>query len=259
MTNVTYFIVACGLCGQKSKHALIITYSQFGEPDLDGRPAPMLRNTMPYWLYECPFCGYVRDNLNKPCKISKTELKALYDAIETRYPRDDPPGLKQYRERLLQVALNPDTGETKIPRGEYHSGVELAKQFLKFGKLLAATGKNAEAARQFLRAAWLFEDAYKPEDAVRWRRAAIEQAMLALKDPDLKDRNRLFTMFVDMLRRVGEFDAVLKLKPPAWLYREEARLVEYQKTLAQAQDIAVHTMNEIPDYKQQSSGTFFLL
>ena len=59
MTTLFADELKCAVCGITSTHSDIGSSSSFGAPDLDLRPAQLLRSTMPYWIQECPFCGYV--------------------------------------------------------------------------------------------------------------------------------------------------------------------------------------------------------
>jgi hypothetical protein len=48
----------CYLCGATHVYPGVISTSECGAPDLDTRPAEMLRSTLPYWIQRCPACGY---------------------------------------------------------------------------------------------------------------------------------------------------------------------------------------------------------
>lgn len=245
MATIISYSVKCGLCGTSSLQKLLSAYSEFGPSDLDGRPASTYRKSMRYWVAECPYCGYVSCGLNQPCKFDKTTLHKLYMEIEEYYRW--PSEIAFNRKNDPQKNKTRHAASAEELTGPYFSGPLLGKSFLKYGKMLTAMGDHAGASRQYLRAAWVFDDEQDSAGAVMCRNAAIEQAQLALAEPDPAVHGRLFCMLADMLRRVGKFKRVQMLKPPFWLTKYEAGLVRYQKMLALNKDSAMHIETDIPD------------
>src|SRR6185436_21053534 len=48
----------CGVCGRMSDQHIFASTSMSLAPDLDMRPSPAHRWTMPRWIQTCPACGY---------------------------------------------------------------------------------------------------------------------------------------------------------------------------------------------------------
>jgi len=72
MTTLTPDAMRCALCGELSEHLVVGSSSSFGPPDLDTRPAELVRSTLPYWVRQGPVCGYCASDL--PCKRATTIL-----------------------------------------------------------------------------------------------------------------------------------------------------------------------------------------
>lgn len=266
MSTIFPYTVACGLCGKESTQHSVGSYSTFGGPDLDGRPASMLRGTMPHWVKECPLCGYVRDSLGDACELDRETLLRTYHTVESDYdwpareplvqePRYEIPAFMR-RTRFFPDSAAMDSllslfeekeEPSQFPMGKAVSGPDLAKRFAKFGAMLAAIGASGKAAQQFLRAAWIFDDERDIVRAAAWRRAAIERAEFALEASGPASPGDLFCVLADMLRRCGEFQRVLDLEPLAQLTRSEERLLRFQKCLAERGDAGAHSEDELPE------------
>jgi hypothetical protein len=65
MTDIGEEIVTCAVCGRQTPQTILFSTSTFGAPDLDLRPPPMKRQTIEYWVQECPYCGYVASNISE--------------------------------------------------------------------------------------------------------------------------------------------------------------------------------------------------
>ena len=86
MSTIKKISIKCAVCDIKSNQAVLTSYSLFGEPDLDFRPAPMLRSTMKYWLMECPNCEYVAKNLCGWTCTTKETLRQIYSGLDASLP-----------------------------------------------------------------------------------------------------------------------------------------------------------------------------
>ena len=58
MASYDYCDYKCPVCGTVSAHKVFACAFNHGAPDLDYRPPQTLRRTMPFWIKECPECGY---------------------------------------------------------------------------------------------------------------------------------------------------------------------------------------------------------
>lgn len=63
MTTLASTSKKCLVCGTVSQFSALQSTNSFGYSDLDFRPAEMKRSTMPYWIQECPCCGYVSSDI----------------------------------------------------------------------------------------------------------------------------------------------------------------------------------------------------
>lgn len=58
-------MLCCAVCSMESEHLILQSTNSFGSPDLDTRPAPMMRNTMEKWTLRCPSCGYAASDITE--------------------------------------------------------------------------------------------------------------------------------------------------------------------------------------------------
>jgi hypothetical protein len=166
MRNTEATIVTCAVCGHESEQRRVRPAAQHGPPDLDLRPAESARSTMPSWLQQCPACGYVAPRLDQADERA--------GAIVFAGP---------YRAQLADSSIPP-----------------LARRFLCRAMLLEELGDLHGAAEATLQAAWVADDARKPELASAWRLEAVALFRQG-PTPDLEQRVRI----VDILRRAGDF------------------------------------------------------
>ena len=223
MSTLNSFFSICALCGEESKQTALASVSTFASPDLDGRPAEMLRSTMRYWIHECPHCGYVNRQVDDPCNIQKDALFAEYSTINASNSKP------------------------------------LANIFVKYAYLLKNTGASGQAVLQLLRAAWISDDENDQLGAFHWRDIAIELADECLLETGHPQWGDLLCMKADMLRRIGEYSQVLLILPPKRnpLSRIQTQLLTFQKELAEKQDHDVHRMEEITGYDGDRGSMMF--
>ncbi|MCB0307284.1 MAG: hypothetical protein KDI38_26210 [Calditrichaeota bacterium] len=59
MTTFDQQSIPCAVCGEESRHQILLSSNQLGSPDLDLRPAKMLRSTIKF-QFDLPwFAGYL--------------------------------------------------------------------------------------------------------------------------------------------------------------------------------------------------------
>ena len=69
----------CFVCGKESSVTVMASTNTLGgTPDLDLRPAEMMRSTMPRWIQECPHCGYIAGSLDKETTVTQKWLKGMH-------------------------------------------------------------------------------------------------------------------------------------------------------------------------------------
>ncbi len=65
MTTLDNKTTCCAVCREFSEQAILGSSYTHEPPDLDTRPGEMLRATLPYWIHECPHCGYAAPDLEE--------------------------------------------------------------------------------------------------------------------------------------------------------------------------------------------------
>lgn len=209
MSTVKEISIRCAVCGIESKQAVLTSYSLFGEPDLDFRPAPMLRSTMKYWLMECPNCGYVAKTLRRwPC-ASKKNLRQIYSGLDASLPLS----AHAFHKRALYCEHVRDT-----------------------------TG----ALRAYLYAAWACDDAQDDIHAMAMRLKCLELAQKKLHCCRRSKWRKHMQLIADLLRRTQNIAALRDMgtndRRLDYMTRE---LLIYQKALVEKHDFSVHNRAEI--------------
>ncbi|APB33271.1 hypothetical protein GlitD10_0953 [Gloeomargarita lithophora Alchichica-D10] len=65
MTTICEIEVVCAVCGTSSSFSALMSTTNFGCNDLDGRPPEMERDTMHLWLQYCEHCGYINNDIGE--------------------------------------------------------------------------------------------------------------------------------------------------------------------------------------------------
>ncbi|NCC16106.1 MAG: hypothetical protein EOM28_07110 [Clostridia bacterium] len=199
----------CAVCGKKSRQIVLTSYSLLSEPDLDFRPAPMLRATMNYWLMECPNCGYVAKDIRRwPC-VSKKALRRIYSSLDTSLPY-------------------------------------LAHTFHKRALYCEHIGNTSGALRAYLCAAWACDDAEADDHAINLRIKCLELAQRKMHHCRRRKWRQYMQLIADLLRRTQNVTDLRKLdtgdRRLDYCTRE---LLIYQKSLAERNDFSAHSRDEI--------------
>lgn len=165
----------CAMCGCESDQIILASTNTFGgTPDLDLRPAEMMRSTMSMWLQECPHCGYISGRLSEKADITKDFFRS------SSYTSCD--GLK------------------------FKNG--LAKRFYRHHLIKAAVGNNEGAYAAALRAAWCCDDCGDAKNAIYCRLLALEWLEKLMQEGG-KQPEELHLIRADILRRSGKFDQLI--------------------------------------------------
>ena len=164
--------LSCAVCSAVSEQTILLSTNRFGAPDLDLRPAEMMRSTMPWWIQECPKCNYVSTSINNAPKINKHWLMS-----------DEYQNCPQFASRL-------------------------AKSFYRHYLICRKIGAHNDAFQAALRAAWCCDDMNDTEKATLCRTLALEELHSVMNLGRKNDT--LIVVKSDILRRSGRFDEVIK-------------------------------------------------
>lgn len=220
MTTFANVQRTCAVCGHTAEHTVLMSTSAFGAPDLDTRPPPLARLTLPMQIQACPACGYCAPDVSEALPEAAAEVAR-----------------PEYQAQLRQ------------PDFPY-----LANLFLCWSRIAEAAGRYAEAGWAVVRAAWACDDEgpSRAGAAVKCRDRAIvlfEQARQQ-REPFAHEPGAEEAILADLLRRSGRFDeaqtmaeAGLARQPPSTM----ARILHYQRRLCQRRDTAAHTVEEAPE------------
>jgi hypothetical protein len=198
--------VRCGVCGTESRQPGFRPGPPEQAPDLDLRPGEPLRSTMGRWLQHCPHCGYSAPDISRA-------HPAAAQAV----------GAAPFR------ALMADT--THPP---------LARHFLGWAHVLEESGALHAAAEATLQAAWVADDAARPDLARAWR---LEAVALWRSGPPLDAEQSV--RVIDALRRAEAWDdaagAVVSLQAEA-LPEAVTQVLALEQRLIEAGDSGRHTL-----------------
>jgi Uncharacterized protein conserved in bacteria (DUF2225) len=180
MTDIGEEIVTCAVCGRQSPQTILFSTSTFGAPDLDLRPPPMKRQTIEYWVQECPHCGYVA------CNISDADSR-------TR--------------RFLQ-----GDGWKALNHSKSAEGRSLSSMFLVHSEIQEAICEVEESARAALHASWAADDKGDQTTARSSRRRAADLFKRALSKGEINSGqiSAVQLMVIDALRRAQCWDEALE-------------------------------------------------
>ncbi len=103
MTTMMRRICTCSVCGAENEISVLGSTNAFGSPDLDFRPAQMLRGTMYLWLQECRGCGYVSKDISAPAGLTRFWLKSQEYLTCDGIPFSSDLAKRFYREYLISA------------------------------------------------------------------------------------------------------------------------------------------------------------
>lgn len=212
MSTLSKYEARCFVCGRVGEYRSLGSVSQFGEPDLDGRPAEFLRGSIWFWVDECPACGYANTTVDKSCLLSKEELQAAWAAI---------------------------------PEGMVDSH---SRPYVKLACLREAVGDTEGAAIRLVHAAWFSDDGKMTEAAAYWRRRAAALAEHCIARGWAEMGGEILCLRADLYRRAGDFDKVAPPETAIKLTAADRSILAFQLELAAQKDAAMHTMDEVPGY-----------
>jgi len=213
MTTLFDKTVTCALCGAQNKITGIGSTNAFGSMDLDMRPPPMERDLVKMSIHECRECGYCAPDLASSQELGQPDITS-----------------EGYREARSEERFE-----------------KAAQQYRAYAFLARKAGNARLAAWGYLQAAWVCDDL-----KCTIRTAAIECRQDVLQHiADLHSRNATYTqdantdfvLRLDLLRRTGQFAAVIQEVDALDAKRFGSPLTEivrYQRSLAVEHDAGCH-------------------
>lgn len=211
---------ACPLCGHVDEQMEIGSTSTFGAPDLDLRPAELMRSSLPFWVVRCGRCGYVRwagDSEPIPDHAAAQRLVS-----------------SQEYQGQLHCSDFPD----------------LANDFLCLAQIAEKANSPGEAGWSALRAAWACDDEglEHAASACRSRAYGLFEMALAAGQEIVEEGGGHWVVLVDVLRRAGRFEEGRELGARARQVSLDdflARLVDFELELIDQGDRSAHAVDEV--------------
>jgi hypothetical protein len=209
----------CSVCGESNRFPVVdLSRKLTGVRDLDGRPSHIQRSLVYMWIQRCDSCNYCAPDISAKCTVDPSylnsqEYKAIIDDVS--FP-------------LTAIA------------------------FRAHSYLMLSMGLFADSGWAQLCAAWICDDNDAPANAVVCRKEALSLFRTAQEKNQEYSQSHVEEnlILIDIMRRIGEFDAALKLcdeelqiDHPDTIWP----LLEYEKILIEKQDISCRNESEADD------------
>ncbi len=208
MSTIKEISVFCAACGRPSEQTQLTSFSTFYGPDLDFRPAEMLRSTMRYWIMACPYCGYAAEDIGKWQRVARNTLERLYLSADKALPK-------------------------------------LAYLFQKRALYCEHLKDIHGAVRAYLCAAWVCDDAENEVQAGEMRAKCLELTQQRMKHCRRRDWNRYILLAADLMRRTGDVQTLRDINENDKRMDESTlRVLKCQKELAARGDLLAHSFEE---------------
>jgi len=216
MSRIIPITKKCALCNREHEYRELASTNSFGACDLDLRPPEMKRSTMPLWVEQCPFCGYVSSDISK-LPIGESKVNQVKEFISKE-------SFKCVEEKAFAS--------------------KLACKFYKQYMLGREFGNKEQAFYALLHAAWSCDDENDKNNAIICRKTALEfLEFLILND---KDNENLRLQKADLLRRSGDFDAVIQQYNGEKFSNELLnKIVRFQIEKSKLKDDACYTVADV--------------
>jgi uncharacterized protein (DUF2225 family) len=215
MTTIYKKEITCGVCGEKSEHALIGSTNAFGSVDLDTRPPADMRYTIYTWVQRCPYCGYCATNIEGVSESAEAII-----------------GSRKYQLQLMN---------DQYPK--------LANSFLCKVMLKKVKGDLPGAIWSTIHAAWACDDSGNNESAKQCRIKAVELIKNAVsRGQTISDEPEAdIAITVDLLRRSGQFGEGLQIIDQNHNEIKDEiikKVLKFQKELILRSDHQCYTISE---------------
>lgn len=203
--------VKCAVCGCTSRQMALMSTNTFGGgPDLDTRPAEMMRSSMVYWIQECPHCGYISESITDDTNVTEGWLS---DKRYTTY-------------------------------GGHEFASELAKKFYKYYLINVADDNAEDAFYAVLHAAWACDDVKDVNNASYCRHCALQELERVLLKGNTK--NEFLLVKADLLRRTGQFEELISTYATS-CFEEDLfnKIVAFQIEKAEQKDTKCYRVEDV--------------
>ena len=201
----------CSVCGEESSQIVMASTNTFGgTPDLDLRPAEMMRSTMSWWIQECPHCGYISESLDDESIVSQEWLKR----------------------------------ETFTSCGGRKFLSKLAARFYKYYMINVEDDNETDAFYAALHAAWACDDEDEHENAIHCRQCALTELekIVATQNPP----EDMVVVKTDLLRRTNQFDTLIAEYTGRTFTNDLLnKIVAFQIDKAQQQDTRCYRIEDV--------------
>ena len=245
MTDIVEKITKCGVCGKGNQVSVMLSCSHFGSCDLDTRPPALFPFTI--FLQHCRHCGYVNTDISEGNSSMMDFIQSeMYQTCDGINP-ESPDARDYIRYAIMQSYM-------KVHEGLFdfiNSDFECSQENIFWG---------------FLNAAWACDDAamHEPEedeeqyDRELCRRNAIECRKrcldlvnsLIVSQEDQEERETLSGIKADLLRRTGQFDAVIAEYENKVFHNPYVdQVIRFEMDLAKAKDTKSYSMDQIDPIK----------
>lgn len=219
MTTLHSERVICFNCGNRNRVTVINSTNTLGPPDLDTRPAEMMRSAMWNFIHKCKYCGYCSLDLSKGT-----------DAIS-------------------EIVKSP--AYRKLCKGEYlRKG---ASEAARYAMIIESEGDLVRAGWLSLRAAWGYDDHNKSPIAREFRIQALRlfkqaqtEGKTFVKDPGAEE-----AVLVDLYRRSEQFEEAMETAKQGLAKNPDSNIqnvLKFQLFLCSEQNTKCYTVQKAIDH-----------
>jgi len=171
---------------------------------------------MPYWVQECPHCGYCSADI-------AVLIKGAKDLVSG----------SEYQNQLTHAEF-----------------VDLANKFLCEAMIYSNAEQLQDTVWAYLHAAWACDDAGQQENAINCRKQALEILFIIENTGGklFEEQGGLELLITDLARRCGQFDLALEYIQKALelnIGDVIKKCLIFEKQLVENQDLKVHTLQEV--------------
>jgi hypothetical protein len=215
MTTMRQENFTCFVCGQEAEFWRLGSTNTLALPDLDTRPAEMMRSTLSTQVQRCPQCGYCA------ALVSDQNDQAASLVASTKY-------------------------QDQLKNDQYP---ELANAFLCQALIEQDRNNLVATTWALIHAAWACDDTHGDLQAADCRKQAAELLVKAeLKSTPIAECNGIGSaILVDLLRRSGQFDRAKSEIEARWNAISDFTVRDIlilQMELIEEKDTRCHTVKE---------------
>lgn len=203
----------CPVCGRRIETVRNVPVCPKGICDLDLRPAQPVYRLLHSELTECPNCGYIAPSFPSATSVTRD---FLVSSVYWTPAFSSCPGQAAYFLRAAHIAVQEED--------------------------------HKKAFNMFIGCAWACDDAEYAEGALYARRKALEQLEQLIPDSFDFSLDMYYVLKADLLRRIGDFDAVQKYVTNIQMSKCATIMygvLMHEMNLSLAKDSAAHAIDEV--------------